>query len=249
MTGVTTFATAYASVYDALYADKDYAAECDLIEEALRRYGNGRMNSILDLGCGTGSHAIRLAERGYELTGVDVSDDMLCGARAKSDEIRWILGDLRTVDAGGPFDAALMMFAVLSYQHANDDVLAALVNARRHLRLGGLLVLDTWYGPAVIVEGPRDRTKVVVADDGRVVTRRTTGELDVRRHLCLVRFRIALEDQVEAETHVVRFFFPRELELFLELAGFQLLSLSRFPTLGEEPDEHAWSVLVVGGAV
>ena len=243
------FTTTYASVYDALYTDKDYPAECDLIEGALERHGATRTRRIVDLGCGTGSHAAILAERGYELTGVDLSPDMLRRARTKSSQVRWLLGDVRTIDAGGPFDAALMMFAVLSYQRSNEDVLAALANARRHVRPGGLLVLDTWWGPAVVAEGPSERTKEAVDDDGSLVTRSARAELDIERRLCRVDYLIERQGRVDEETHVVRFFFCNELELLLKRAGFEALSFSRFGTLDEDPDETTWSVLVVGRAV
>jgi ubiquinone/menaquinone biosynthesis C-methylase UbiE len=59
------FGPAYASAYDAFYADKDYNAECDLIEGAFRRHATQPVSSVLDLGCGTGNHALRLARRGY----------------------------------------------------------------------------------------------------------------------------------------------------------------------------------------
>ena len=45
------FGSDYAESYDELYADKDYEAECDLIERVLRTYGEGKIASILDLGC------------------------------------------------------------------------------------------------------------------------------------------------------------------------------------------------------
>ena len=48
------FGSDYAKSYDELYADKDYEAECDLIERVLRTYGEGKIATILDLGCGTG---------------------------------------------------------------------------------------------------------------------------------------------------------------------------------------------------
>jgi len=75
------FGQAYADQYDLLYHDKDYEAECDLLEEVFRRYGQEPIKSILDLGCGTGNHAILLARRGYRVTGVDLSADMLAHAR------------------------------------------------------------------------------------------------------------------------------------------------------------------------
>ena len=71
MTGV--FNEAYASAYDAMYADKSNAAECDAVVSLFRKCGDGKISRLLDLGCGTGRHAIELAGRGFDVTGVDFS--------------------------------------------------------------------------------------------------------------------------------------------------------------------------------
>ena len=80
-----TFGTDYAQQYDVLYQDKDYDAETDLLERVFAAHGLAG-NAILDLGCGTGQHALRLARRGYEVTGVDRSPEMLSIARVKAEQ-------------------------------------------------------------------------------------------------------------------------------------------------------------------
>ncbi len=250
------FGPAYASAYDAFYAEKDYDAECDLIEGAFRRYASRPVSSVLDLGCGTGNHALRLARRGYNMTGVDLSPEMLRRAETKAVDaglrIGWREGDVRSVEAGGRFDAALLMFAVLGYQHTNDDVLATFANVRRHLRPGGLLVFDAWYGPGVLVDPPGSRSRVVETEDGPLM-RAVTSELDVRRHLCSVHYRLCRMDgdralDVAEETHVVRYFFPMELEMLLEVSGFDLLALGDFDAPEREPDARSWNAFVVARA-
>jgi SAM-dependent methyltransferase len=248
------FGEAYANQYDQLYGEKDYAGECDLIEQAFQRFGSGEINSIVDWGCGTGNHSIVLAQRGYSMTGVDGSAEMLRRAGQKSADncvdVRWIEGDARMAEAGGPFDAGLFMFAVLGYFPSNEDVTAALRNARRHIRTGGLLVFDVWYGPAVISLKPSDRVKVIPISDGKLI-RMVTSELDTRHHLSsvhinswrLVGGQVAEESD---ELHSLRYFFPLELEALLQQSDFRLASLTAFPTLDKPPDETTWNVFVVG---
>ena len=82
---MSVFAPGYANWYDTLYQDKDYAGECDFLESLFAHRGvPGK--SILDLGCGTGNHAVLLAQRGYKVTAVDRSAAMLQTARAKADQ-------------------------------------------------------------------------------------------------------------------------------------------------------------------
>ena len=77
------FCELYAEAYDALYRDKDYQGECDLLERLFERY-TASVRSVLDLGCGTGNHTLPLAQRGYRITGVDRSEHMLRQARTKA---------------------------------------------------------------------------------------------------------------------------------------------------------------------
>ena len=65
MSGV--FDEAYAAVYDATYRDKDDAAECDAALALAAKFGDGKIKTVLDLGCGTGRHAAHLAARGLRL--------------------------------------------------------------------------------------------------------------------------------------------------------------------------------------
>ena len=253
----STFGSAYSDAYDLLYSDKDYKAECDVIETLFHRYSKIPVSTILDLGCGTGSHAFALSSRGYDVVGIDSSESMLAVAqqrlRNEKGNVRFQQGDIRTIDPGQQFDAALIMFAVLGYQVENNDVLSALQTARRNLKPGGLLLFDIWYGPAVLRERPSDRVKVIPTKTGKIL-RVASGELDVAHHTCDVRFRLwkLAEGQVVTEieeTHRMRYFFPLELSLFLSCSGFHLIRLGAFADFDRDPDESTWSAMVVAQAV
>jgi hypothetical protein len=140
----------------------------------------------------------------------------------------------------------------LGYQIANADVMAALHTARRHLKPGGLFVYDVWYGPAVAAQRPSDRIKVVPVNGGRIL-RVASGQLDSRLHMCTVRFHLwrFAGDRLTAETeevHPMRYFFPQELNLLLESAGFTPIRLGAFPAFDNDPDETTWNVLGVARA-
>jgi SAM-dependent methyltransferase len=254
----SSFGAEYAGAYDVLYRDKDYAGECGLIENVFRAFSEGPVRNVLDLGCGTGNHAIALAERGYTVVGVDRSEGMLAQARWKArrlegSPISFHAADIRSIDLKAQFDAALLMFAVLGYQLENADVSSALKAVRRHLRPGGLVIFDVWYGPAVLSQHPSDRMKTIPTEGGRVI-RFTKAQLDPRHHRCDVHFRTLrfVGDRLVAETdeeHPVRYFFPKELELFLASTGFSPLRLGGFPNFQQEPDETTWNVLQVARAI
>lgn len=255
------FGDDYATVYDALYGEKDYVAECAVIEGLLAAHAGTPVSTILDLGCGTGGHAFPLARRGLRVTGIDRSPAMLAQARTKAVRLEhtgaplpeFAEGDIRTLRLGRSFDAAIMMFAVLGYQHGNGDLLAALASVRRHLPPSGLFLFDVWYGPAVLSQRPGDRVRTIVRGEERIL-RTTRPDLDIRAQICRVRFdllRIAGRQVVGTvqETHAMRFFFDREIELALAATGFRLDALHAFPDVQREPDETSWTVIGIARAL
>ena len=258
------FGAAYAGAYDLLYRDKDYETEVDAVEAAWAAHASGPVRRVLDVGGGTGGHALPHARRGYHVTGVDLSDAMLDRARAKAAaepglDVTFHAGDLRAlgaVEAVAPasFDAAVVLFAVLGYLYTNGDVAAALAGLRRALRPGGLLVLDGWYGPAVLTDPPGERVRVLDAGDGRTVLRAASGRLDTRHHTCTVGYRLwTLDgDRVVShaeEEHTMRFFVPLELDAFLSAAGFAPVALGPFPHLDRAVDSTSWTFIAAARAV
>ncbi|MDP9190834.1 MAG: class I SAM-dependent methyltransferase [Acidobacteriota bacterium] len=251
-----TFGETYAAAYDHLYSQKDYAIECDLVEMCFDRYLGARPESLLDLGCGTGGHARLLASRGYRITAVDQSREMLEIARAKSaskaassqGSVQWICADISAMGLGETFDAALLMFAVIGYFTTDEDVIRAFANIRRHLREGGLLCFDFWYGPAVLAIGPSDRTATLSTPQGPL-TRRSTSTLFPAQQTCHVRYEMEGPTQSSiSEVHAVRYFSASDIQSSLQAAGFELLSLTAFPSLDQPLDESAWSAFCVARA-
>lgn len=251
------FRADYARLYDAMYGSKDYSRECDAVEGAVRRYGDGgTYRALLDVGCGTGSHSIPLAGRGYEVTGVDLSPDMVELARRKAAErgvtASFTTGDMRTVSLGRAFDVVVIMFAVLGYCITDADVAAALANVRRHLRPGGLLLLDVWHAPTLMREGPRDR--VSVTDEGeRQLIKASLRSLDPSGTHVNVRVRVwdIVGDTVAAsadETHRMRPFARLELERFLRESGLTPRAFFAFPDLEAPASDAAFDLGAVASA-
>ena len=101
-----------AEYYDVLHDDVDYPAECNLLERVFSRFLESRTVTILDLGCGTGNHALELASRGYQVTGIDASPGMVRVARKKArgrTKAAFVRADMRRFDLGRRFDAAICM--------------------------------------------------------------------------------------------------------------------------------------------
>lgn len=249
---MSVFGHSYADRYDALYHDKNYEQECDWIESLAKQYATPPVKTLLDLGCGTGSHAFIFDHRGYSVTGVDVSAEMLAVAEKKRsglDKVELIHEDIRTLRLKKTFDVVVMMFAVLGYQYTNADVMAALHTVREHLRPGGVFIFDVWYGPAVLYTRPSDRLKQIQTTRGKIL-RAAHGSLDTLHHLARVDYHLwtlegdHLVDETE-ESHQMRYFFPQELDLFCSQAGLSLKALLPFDDLQGTPSEETWNVMGV----
>lgn len=257
---VDVFEDGYSGSYDRFYADKDYEGETEFLENVFRRFGVGPVRSILDLGCGTGGHALALARRGYDVTGVDRSEAMLGVARSKLALLPGSVhpptferADVRRVDLNRRVDAVIAMFAVMGYMVTNEDLRQALESARRHLDTDGLLVFDTWYGPAVITDRPTERFRIVTNGDSRIV-RLARPELRVASQTVDVHYTvIVIEGERFAretrETHRMRFLFPQEVAHHLTTAGFELVRLCPFMRLDDEMTERDWNFAAVAKAV
>ena len=262
MSSERAFGKSYAAAYDALYASKDYDAECRFIREAFARHGDGRIARVLDLGCGTGGHALRLAAAGLEVTGIDRSDAMIALARTKlaahadtetRARVRFEVGDVVEARGTGEFDAAVMMFAVLGYITDTARVAALLKNVRSQLRRGGLFIADFWYGPAVLTDRPGDRVRVIEQDD-KVTVRATRTTLDTYTQVAKVQFELfnwtsGAQLERTVELHEMRYFFAQELALLATGAGFEILGFCPFLALDGQVDEDTWNAAIVARAV
>src|SRR3989344_8472581 len=232
---MTTFG-GYARYYDLLYRDKDYRGETEFVERLIRAHLKNPRR-VLEMGCGTGIHGIMLAERGYDVVGIDLSEDMLIAAsqRAASlqpeirNRVRFIKGDVRNAGVEGRFDVVLSLFHVVSYQLTNDDMRAVFANVKAHLAPGGVFIFDCWYGPAVLTDRPVVRVKQL-ADEATSVTRIAEPTLHPNLDCVDVRYQLFVKDlrsgQVEEvqETHRMRYLFQPELELLAEDAGLRIES-------------------------
>ena len=234
-------------VYDLLYSEKDYAGEVSYLLGLLAQH-HGAVKVVLDLGCGTGRHAVHLLARGLEVTGVELSQQMAERAR-EVPRLDVIEGDVRDVRLGRRFDAVLALFHVVSYQTTIDDLERTFQTAAEHLDPGGLFVFDVWSTPAVLTQRPEIRTSSFMGDDLEVV--RAAHPIE-RPHESIVEVNYSLavtnrstgEDSEIRETHVMRHLTHGEVELLARLSGFVVLHAEEYLT-GAEPSDSTWGVCYV----
>lgn len=131
----------YAQYYDQVYAYRDYERQADFVTTMMERQGieDGR---ILDVCCGTGSHAEKFVAEGYDVTGVDKNPAMIEVAQDKVPEARFVQGDMRTFSLDERFDVIQCLFTAINYNPSYDELVETLQNFRSHLSEGGAIIFD-----------------------------------------------------------------------------------------------------------
>jgi len=126
----------------------------ELLPRVLERFGL-KPKRVLDLACGEGTFAVELAKRGYQVTGVDLSPEMLSLAREKAKEagveVRFVEQDMRDLKLDERFDLVTCWYDSLNYLLEHDELVKTFHNVARVLSPGGLFIFDmnTRYGLAV----------------------------------------------------------------------------------------------------
>lgn len=178
--------TDFASVYDELMDDTPYEEWCEFLMEAFRRYGADseqtdhagekamdknlaqERNTVLDLGCGTGTLTELLARRGYDMIGVDNAPEMLQIAMEKRErsglDILYLLQDMRELELYGTVGAAVSVCDSLNYLLDEEDIVQTFERVNTYLYPQGIFVFDfntvykyqTVIGDATIAENRED---------------------------------------------------------------------------------------------
>lgn len=203
---------------------RNTAAEIEFILSELDLPSGGR---ILDIGCGTGRHAVELARRGFRLTGVDLSGGMLEEARKAAREagvsIEWIHADAARFTAREPFDAAICLCEGAFGLLGDDDDplqhdLAILRNAWNALKPSAPFLLTALNGWRMI----RHYGRLLEASEDGAVKDDAGGSFDLTTMVERCPIEIETPDGKKTFLSRERGFLPSELFLMMRLAGFEI---------------------------
>ena len=210
----------YGEKYDRESFTQGTVGECDFIEKEI---GFDTSRSIIDIGCGTGRHAIELAGRGYTVTGIDLSESVLERARKKAAEqdlrVDFIRHDAREPFFKDTFDMALMLceggFPLMETDEMNYAILR---NAAETLRSGGTLIMTTLNGLFPLRHSVEEFCADAAGEGNAVYRGNRFDMMTFRDHNLTV-----LEDDdgntLELECNE-RYYIPPEITWLLKSAGF-----------------------------
>lgn len=228
------FTTQYASYYDDLYEEKKYDEECLLIDNVIKKHMPNTEKTMVDLGCGTGTHAKIFTDMGYNVIGVDKSINMIKCAKEKYGDIEFINGDITKLKLKKPVDVAVSLFHVVSYLTTDEDLDNFLKCVYNNTNKNALLIFDVWCGYGVITDPPVKRKKHIKDSIHRVAY----PTVDLEKQIVSIDYFIYGGKQTIRETHHMRYFFKRELKTILDKNGFRLINTTKL-------NPGTWNMFVV----
>ncbi len=225
----------YSERYEEESFTKGTVGEVDFIETEMEY---DRSRTILDIGCGTGRHAIELARRGYTVTGADLSESMLNKARANAEKagvrVRFLQADARKLTFSREFDFVQMIceggFSLMETDEMNFDILKGAVNA---LKPGGRLLFTTLNGLFPLFHSVKDFINENSA--GGSVSRSNTFDLMTMRDHSVYEVVDDSGQTLSLECNE-RYYLPSEITWLLKSLGMVSVTILGCPLGGWKRD-------------
>jgi len=215
----------FAEVYDLFMDEIPYEEWGEFLTELLRKYGV-KDGLVLELGCGTGTMTELLARKGYDMTGLDSSPEMLQKALEKRDEsglpILYLCQDMREFELYGTMAAVVAVCDTMNYLLEEEDIIDTLRLVNNYLDPGGIFIFDLktehFYRDVL-----GDRTEAVNEEEASYIWENSYSEEDRINEYALTIFEKrgdGLYEKAE-EVHLQRAYGPEEIRALAEAAGME----------------------------
>ena len=219
-----------ADFYDRINSEIDYDAWADFIEKIFDREMEARPELVLDLGCGTGKMTLALAKKGYDMTGIDCSVNMLGRAREAaaeaelSDRILWLFQDMRKFELYGTMGAIVSCLDTINHITKEKDLLNVFSLVHNYLDPNGLFIFDV-NGKHKFETLYADQTYVFEEERDFCVWE---NEYSEKSHLCRFLITLFSEDEdgryIRSEEEQSERMYPLDtLRGALEQTGFEFV--------------------------
>ncbi|HLW61204.1 MAG TPA: class I SAM-dependent methyltransferase [bacterium] len=132
--------------YDAIYEWKDYRAEAERLRTVIQTHARRPVETLLDVACGTGQHLVHLKPH-FAVEGLDLNPEILATARRRHPDVVFHHADMVRFDLPRRFDVVTCLFASIAYAGTVAKLHEAVGSMRRHVRAGGLVIVEPFVRP------------------------------------------------------------------------------------------------------
>jgi 2-polyprenyl-3-methyl-5-hydroxy-6-metoxy-1,4-benzoquinol methylase len=210
----------YGQKYDNENFTQGTVGECDFIEKEIN---SDRSLKILDVGCGTGRHSIELAKRGYDVTGIDLSETQLAKAKQKAErdnlKINFQHQDARNLTFTGEFDVAIMLceggFPLMETDEMNYGILKSVTKSLK----GRCKFIFTTLNGLFPLFHSIEKFMASASGEGNAVFRSNTFDLMTFRDYNIMEFEDDLGNRKTLECNE-RYYVPSEITWLLKSLGY-----------------------------
>ena len=232
--------------YNTFFLDRERLEnEVSHIQELMKEYaGQVDKSYILDVGCGTGAHDIKLALAGAKVKGIDISADMIAFARGCAvleDNVEFECCDILRSSFPEAYGACISLSHVIGYQLENSEVENMLVNIYDSLQAGGVFIFNFYNIAGILENGLRAQKKQVLFEGGRIL-RFSNAQMDLAQNVLNLEYCYFIDEgdkHFEIEiSEKMRYFSKKEMCYYLEKAGFEVLKMYNY--MGEDKGE-SWN--------
>jgi 2-polyprenyl-3-methyl-5-hydroxy-6-metoxy-1,4-benzoquinol methylase len=215
----------YGQKYDAELFTQGTVGECDFIENELK---SDKSLKILDVGCGTGRHSIELTKRGYDITGIDLSESQLTRAREKAVsnnlKIDFRKEDARSLPFKDEFDVAIMLceggFPLMETDEMNYEILR---NVTKSLKKNGKFIFTTLNGLFPLYHSVKEFFDTTTVN-GNATYRSNTFDLMTFRDHNMTEFEDDFGNKKTLDCNE-RYYVPSEITWLLKSLGYKKIEL------------------------
>jgi len=135
----------FAEYYDKLYLkrEKNYKKEVKILRRIIREMQHRKSKTLLDVGCGTGSH-LKYLSKDFHCTGVDINKKMIKIARKKVPNAKFEIADMANLSLKDRFDVVTCLFSSIGYVQSFGNLVTTLENFRKQLTDKGIVIVEPW---------------------------------------------------------------------------------------------------------